>query len=398
MIHLKLKVLSALLLSLLFTLLSSCSSRELNSFNLVTALGIDKDEAGYLVTYQVLNPKVAASKKSDSESPVVIYSEKGDDLNLIERRTTTQAARKMYFSHIRSVVISEDLARDGIKDILDYLFRNTEFRSDFYYVIAKGTTANQILSVLTTIDSASGLKLYDSIENSKKWWAQTNSLKIIELVNDVNAIGKNPVLTGVEFYQKTENMDSMKSLEQTNPGKLKFTELGAFQDDRLVGWLDELESRAYNSIVGKTKNSVISVDFNENTRVSLNLKFKKTKTKVSISDGRPVIEVQFSAEMGISSVEGNADFTDIMNLNKLNSIVQEELIDISKKTLNKAQFELKTDIFGFGESIHRAYPKVWNELKDDWDTEFTNLQVNFVADTNILDLGEILKPIINEEE
>ena len=73
-------------------------------------------------------------------------------------------------------------------------------------------------------------------------------------------------------------------------------------------------------------------------------------------------------------------------------------LKLAIKRLDKAQHELKTDIFGFGEHIHRKYPKVWNELKDDWDTEFEKLQVNFIFDTKIKDVGLILKSIINEEE
>jgi len=351
-----------------------------------------------MVTYQVLNPKAVASKKSVNESSFVLYSEKGNDLGEIERRATTQAARKMYFAHVRSVIIGEDVARDGIKEILDYMFRSSEFRSDYYFLIAKGATANQILSTVTTIETVSGTKLFESIENSKKWWSPTNSLKIIELVNDINAKGKNPALTGVELYQDTEDIDSIDKLKKSSPGKLKLNELGVFHGDKLIGWLNEDECRALNNIIGKTKNSVISVDYDDNTHVSLNFNTKKAKIKVSLSDGKPVIDVMLSAEMDISTVSSNIDFTEKEKLDKLNSIVDEKLIEISKKTLAKAQNELKTDFFGFGESIHRAYPKVWNELKDNWDTEFTKLQVNFMADTLIRDMGQNLKPIISEEE
>jgi spore germination protein KC len=232
----------------------------------------------------------------------------------------------------------------------------------------------------------------------KKWWAPTNSLKIVELVNDINAKGKNPALAGVELYQKTEDMDTIKGLEKSSPGKLKFTDLGVFHGDKLVGWLDEKESLAFNNIAGKTKSSVVSVVYDNNTNVSLNINMKETKIKVSLSDSKPVINVMLSAEMMITTMTGDVDFTDKENLDKLNSIVNEKMIDLCKKTLDKAQHELKTDIFGFGESIHRAYPKVWNELKDNWDSEFTTLQVNFTADTKIMDFGENLKSIIGEKE
>jgi spore germination protein KC len=333
-----------------------------------------------------------------NEAPFVLYSEKGNSLDEIEKRITTQAARKMYAAHVRAVVIGEDVARDGLKEILDYLFRSNEYRTDYYFIIAKGTTANQILSTVTAIESVSGLKLYESIENSKKWWAPTNSLKLVELVNDINAIGNNPVLAGVEHVQVTEDINTIDRLKKTNPGKLKFTALGAFHNDQLVGWLDESESIALNIILGKVKTTAGSVEFDETTRVSLSVLNKKPKIKVSLSDGKPAINVTLSAELSISTETGDVDFTDQANTDKLNSMECEKTIGLCKKALDKAQRELKTDIFGFGESIHRAYPKVWNKLKDNWDNEFTMLQVNFTADSKIMDLGENLKSIISEEE
>lgn len=392
----KAKALFALLIFLVFPLLSACTTTELGDLGLVMALGIDKDDSGYMATFQVLNPGAIASKSSVSESPFVLHSEKGNDLGEIERRITAKVSKEMYFAHIRAVIIGEDLAAEGIKEILDYLFRSSHFRSDYYFIIAKGTTANKILSTVTPIDSVSGMKLYSAIENGKEWWAPTNSLKLVELVNDINAKGINPVLAGVLIYQETEDMDSIKGLEKSRPTGLKFTELGVFNDDKLVGWLDEQESLAYNNFVGKTVKSASWVDYDENTHVSLDMRMKKPKIKVSLSDGKPVINVTLPAELIVAAIKGDVDFMDKTNLDKLHSLADEKMIDSCKKTLDKAQREFKTDIFGFGESIHRAYPKLWNELKDNWDTEFTQLQVSFTADTSIRDFGENLKPIIGE--
>jgi spore germination protein KC len=145
------------------------------------------------------------------------------------------------------------------------------------------------------------MKLYESIENSKKWWASTNSLKLVELINDINAKGNNPVLAGVELSEGTENSNNIDRLKKSNPGMIKFTAQGAFRGDQLVGWLDESDSIAYANIAGKTKNSADNIEFDENTRVSLQINAKKAKLKVSLTDGKPVINVMMSAEMMINS-------------------------------------------------------------------------------------------------
>ena len=392
----KSKALLALLIMISFPLLSACSNRELDAISLVISLGIDKDEAGYMVTYQVLNTKTVSSQKSVNESAFVLYKEKGKDLGEIEKRITSQASRMMYLAHVRSIIIGEDVAREGLNGILDYLTRSHGFRSDYYFIIAKGATANQILNTVTAVESVSGRKLYNSIENSKEWWASINSLKVYELINDINAKGKNPVLIGVELYDKTEDMDSIKGLEKSETVILKLTDLAVFRDDKLIGWLNEEDGRSFHNIVGKSKKSVNFVDYDKNTHVSVDIINSKRNIKVSLLDGEPVINVMFSIVSDISTVAGNVDFTEKENQDKLINLINEKFTDVCIKTLNKAQQEFKTDIFGFGESIHRKYPKVWNELKDNWDTEFTKLQVNFMFDTKIRDLGLIYKSIEGE--
>lgn len=396
MIWLKIKIQFIIIILFMLPVFSSCAARELDSISLVTAVGIDKDGDGYLVTYQVLNPKAIASQKSVYESPIVIYTEKGPDLGQIERRVTTQAARKMYTAHVRAVVLGEDVARDGIREILDYLFRSNEYRTDHYFIIAKGTTAGQILKTVTMIQPVSGIKLYESIENSKKWWSPTNSLRIVELINTINAKGSNPVLAGIELEEQ-DDIDTVERLKKTDPGEVRYTSLGAFRGDKLVGWLDESESLVLSSLLGKAKNSAGNVRIDKDTLVSLNFKNKKPLIDVYMSDGEPIIDVVLQFEMSITAQTGDIDFTKPENADTLKLMVDEKYEGLCGKLLEKAQKELKTDIFGFGERIHRACPQAWNDLKDNWNDEFSNLQVNFTVDSKLMDLGQNLKPIIKEE-
>src|SRR5690554_2309930 len=133
----KLKRLLSILIILSTIVLTGCwSSREINTLAITACIGIDKTENGYLVTEQVLNPRAIASKKATAESPVVIYTAEGNDLAEIIRRSTTQSSRVLYNADLRMVVFGEDVAKDGIQNILDYFLRNYEYRTDFYFVIA----------------------------------------------------------------------------------------------------------------------------------------------------------------------------------------------------------------------------------------------------------------------
>jgi spore germination protein KC len=104
---------------------------ELTNMGIAVSVGIDKSDDGYLVTYQVMNPK-SISSKAQNEAPIVIYAESGKDLFQIKRKITQQSPRKMYHSHLRTVVLGEEIAKEGIKDILDFFVRGHEYRTTFF--------------------------------------------------------------------------------------------------------------------------------------------------------------------------------------------------------------------------------------------------------------------------
>jgi len=383
-----------------FALLTGCwSSREINTLAITICIGIDKTENGYLVTEQVLNPKAIASKRAMNETPVVLYTAAGKDLEETIRRITKQCPRTIYNSHLRLVVFGEELARNGIKDILDYIARNHEYRTDFYFVVAKGTTAHEILQALTPLDTIPGINMYNSLATSSENWAPTKSTRMVELVNSIVADGINPVLSGIEMAgaeNKAESTDALKQnyLKETPIYKM----LAVFKKDKLTGWLDEDQSRGYNFITGNVKKSAGYAYYGETARISYNIVGSQAAMKVSLAnDGKPGMEVKIKVVFDVNAVEGQFDITSEENRESLVDIVESTVITYCEEAISAVKNN-KTDIFGFGEAIHRKYPKLWEKMKDDWDNEFPDLQINIAVSAKLSQLGQITKSFFIEEK
>lgn len=297
------------------------------------------------------------------------------------------------------VVFGEDVAKDGIQNILDYFLRNYEYRTDFYFVIAKNSTANEVLGILTPIESVPGFSMYISLKMSEEKWAAMKSIRIIELVNSIIADGDNPVLTGIEISQDEISPKSTDILKQSGEyKKLKYTGLGAFNKDKLVGWLDEDESKGYNYITDNVKNTIEYADYDSKVKITYEIINAKSRTKVYFLENKPAIEVKIKTKCNIVIVEGEFDVSAEENKQVLNELLASKVKLLCEKALNKAQKELKTDIFGFGEAIHRKYPKTWEKLKDDWNDKFTDLPVNITVEAETKQLGQITKPLFIKEK
>ena len=374
------------------------SSREVNTLGITVCIGIDKAENGYLVTKQIINPRAIASDKATTESPIVIYKAKANSMAEVTSRFMTQSSRRIYDAHLRMVVFGEDVAKDGIQNILEYFARNYEFRTDYYFAVARNTTANEILSILTPIETIPGIDMYNSLKMSDEGWAPVKSIRIIELVNSIIADGINPVLVGIEISQDRINPRSTDVLKQSGDYKwLKYTELCAFNKDKLVGWLGEDESKGYNYITGNVKNTVEYAYIGQ-VKFTYRIINARAAAKVNLVDNKPAIEVEIKVRQNIGSVEGQFDVTSEENKQVLNEILASKIKLLCEKALDKAQKTLKTDIFGFGEAIHRKYPKVWEKIKSDWNDKFLDLPVSITVEAETIQLGEITKPLFLKEE
>lgn len=381
-----------LLFSIMFIITGCWNSRELNTLAISICTGIDKTEKGYKITQQILNPKAIASKKSTSESPVILFTEEGEDLFEILRKITTKNPRKIYLSHLKLVVISTEVAKDGIEDIVDFFARDHECRTDFYFLVAKNASANKVLSVITPLESVPGIQMYDSIKISEKSWAPTKRVKIVELINSIISQGISPVINGVEILGDNTSVDSIDKLRHSSvSSSININWLGAFNKDKLVGWLNEDESKGYNYITDNVKSTVEYLHYGEDTKITLEIMNSKSKIKVDLVDNKPSINVEINISQNIGTVSGPFDITDTENIILINEMIEKKIIKYCNKSIDKVKEDLQTDILGFGDAIHRKYPKLWSEIKDDWNKQFINTPVHVNVHVKTNKTGQITK-------
>ncbi|MEW9125199.1 MAG: Ger(x)C family spore germination protein, partial [Thermotaleaceae bacterium] len=216
--------------------LTSCwDRRELNELYIVTALGIDKSEEGYLVTVQLINPGEIESEKSETDTPVTTYQSSGETVFEALRRLTLEAPRRLYGAHLRLVVFGEELAReDGIGKVIDFISRDHEIRTEFYMLVSKNSTAEELLNILTPLERIPANKIISTLEISERVWGSTRRIQLDELVSSLINEGKEPVLTGAIIRGNPDNGGNMKILKKLDvPTAVETRYLAAFKKDKL---------------------------------------------------------------------------------------------------------------------------------------------------------------------
>ncbi|MBP7174663.1 MAG: Ger(x)C family spore germination protein [Thermoclostridium sp.] len=382
---------------IILVFLNGCmGGRELNELAIAISMGIDKAEDGYLLTFQILNPKAIASRRAQNEAPIILYTETGKDLFEIKRRITEQSPRKIYNSHLRTVVFGEDMAKEGIQQTLDFFVRGHEYRTGFFFLVAKGTTANHILKELTPLEVVPGIEIYNSLKTSEESWAPTKTVKLYKLVNDLISDGKDPVLTGIKLFDPKNPIHSIEILKQSDPTKLMVSNLAVFRDDKLAGWLNEDESKGYNYIMGNVKNTVGEVKYDDQGQVTFEAIKTKVKRKATLLNNKPAINVEIMVKANVVAQTGELDLTSEEIIEKISRKAEGDIEDVCNAALEITRKDFKTDVFGFGEEIHKKYPKLWKQVKNNWNDEFARLPINVKAHVQINGLGESTKSVFSK--
>ena len=157
---------------LLIFLFTGCYNyRELNNLAITSAVGIDKKDGKYYVTTQVINTQKMGSDSTSigSQSKFVLYETSGDTLQEELRQIVLESPKRIYANHLQLIIVGEEVAKEGVSQIFDFFMRNPESRKQYQMIIARDTTANNILKVLTPLETLSSKNMLDSIQADSKY-------------------------------------------------------------------------------------------------------------------------------------------------------------------------------------------------------------------------------------
>ncbi|MDF2715847.1 MAG: spore gernimation protein GerC [Paenibacillus sp.] len=381
---------------LLVTVLAGCWNRkELNDLGIMLGIAIDKVGEQYQIAAQVVVPEgVASQKNTGATSPVTIFKATAPTLQSAFRKLTETSPRKIYGAHIRVLVLGEPLAREGIADAIDLLVRDHEIRSDFYVTVAKGAPAEDVLKILTTLEKIPANKLFKSLDVSAKVWAPTTTVTLGQLLEKLLGEGENAVLTGVQIIGNAEDGEKKRNTEEVEPAAvLRFSGLAVLRKDKLIGWLNDKESKGYNYITDQVKSTAAYLECPDGGLLTLETLQTHTDIKGRMAEGEPVIEIKLVTESQISEAACGIDLTDEQTIRMLESTQERNNIKLMENAVSVVKSKFKTDIFGFGQAIYRADPKAWKLLKSDWGKRFADLKVVYDAKVYIRKVGMTNEPL-----
>ncbi|CAG7623864.1 Spore germination protein A3 [Paenibacillus solanacearum] len=322
-----------------------------------------------------LGPGESGGGGSGAESSVWVVDVVGHTIDDAIMNLQQQMSGRLFFGHLRVIVVSDAVARKGLQNLNDYFRRNSEVRRMAWMLISKGE-ARELMAASPKLERVPTLYLMSTMDSAVKMGKFPNDFAG-NFWSNSSKKGQEGLLPYVELM-KAENVE--------------ISGLAMFKNDKLVGVTQPLEIGAYMGVKGLNPagyRGTISIDGPEDT-VTLYATHRKSKIDVSIRDGLPHFTVTILNELNIE--EKISDAFRIENPEVIKEIERKDEQGAQKlhEGLIKATQKIGSDIFGFGEYVRAKEPKFWNEHvgnKGEWQKMYKEVAIDVHIDVKIRRVG-----------
>lgn len=393
-----------LLLSSLFALTGCLERVELNKLGIVTGIGIDKTDDIYTLTVQIINPS-AISGESQNSLPVYNLKAEGDSIHEAFSRVGQITSAALFLSHLNVIVINEEFAEAGFAPLLNFALRHAEIRPDISIVVAKDHSANDILSVVTALDTipAAQINVSGKVASHAARLTHYNFYEVVDMVN-TNAI--NVVLNAVSIHHEKDHLDeeivgknNISGTTQNNgstldnildialPVQLRIEHLAVFRGENLIGFLDDEQAQLYNMIMGANKRYVIVAKTEDGFYTSVRVPQVDTQIKTDLANNEATIQMNLKAIILENTYP--IDLTNSENLTVMSEHLKTHFEQEMTDFIHLIQTEFETDVIGIGGKAYYQENSLWRELEGYWADLFPEVKINLEIQLEIDSVGEI---------
>lgn len=369
---------AALLFLLCATLLlAGCwSAREIEDLAFVMAMGVDTDPKGVRITYQLALPAPggeAPGAQGGAPSPVWVTSVAAPSIAEAMLRLAAVLGKVPFTGHTLAVVIGEEYAQDGIGELLDYLARDRELRARVRLAVSFGE-AREVLEAEPRIEAMPAEYLFNLLRQGQ----ETGIVPPADFLSVRIAYANRPRLQiKLPALQPTpppaEAAAAPAEAEEKPPAtaiELKGT--AVFRDDKLVGFLDERESRGVAWLTENLRMAAVTVFREEGPLVQL-ANYSSVRFSTRKDNGGYRLHARVSQDGNLTAWPHPEQTITHALLKQIEADLAEVVADEIKSALERLQQEFNADILGLGEQMRRLRPGYMATL--DWNAAFPALIV-----------------------
>ncbi|MCA1040665.1 Ger(x)C family spore germination protein [Bacillus infantis] len=382
-------------------LLSGCwDQKELAEVTVVTGMAVDRGkDAKYYLSVEGINAAELNNRTAGGNAPSIVYGKEGNSLSELTNQMSEGISRNLIYSHMRTLIISEEVAEEGTLEFLDYLERNREMRDDFNIVIARGSRAEDVLKVTYQFQKSTSLKLHTQLDTMEETWGGDPGVRLNDVISAWTSPGRQPVMAAVAIKGDPEKGSSVDNMKKVTPDALVVLDsLAIFNGGRLEGYLNLEDARNYLWTQDKIKNTSLTIGCGDNRFIDIRIYNTTTRIKAEIADGKAKVKIEIRGESYLEGTQCDDNVDKIATYEDYEEKTEKHIERIVADTIRQVQKEDQVDIFGFGDEVRREDYKHFREIKADWDRYFSEADIEVTALIKMRRAGIRTKSFLSETD
>ncbi|MBR2052535.1 MAG: hypothetical protein IJ959_00080 [Clostridia bacterium] len=308
-------------------------------------------------------------------------------------KIATVSGRQISLTHATSIVVSEQIARQGLHNFLDYFYRNETIANDTFVICAMNSTAKDLLAFekdrvnstgygleeLLAYNSQNTFFVNSDVENFYKGYFSPTKTSVVALATLEKNTDNEQVLQGGGSSGEGASAAQNESKRIKSAGTL-----GLLKAGRLVDTMTEDDIFGYNLVNNQTHNIYLRInnfsdELFENATVDFNIVTNKVAYISSFENGRPVFTLNSLVSLALQSATADEVKKEyfLNSVNPLSQKMKEAVVQKLRGSFSSFMQKIianKTDVFG-------VYTTLNNQHKKEFQAWLQNLQdpENFLA-------------------
>ncbi len=399
-------VILVILIIVMNTALSGCwSKREVQQVSICTGIGIDmaslNGKTQFYLSLLVLQTSAAANRDSantgnqGNSSPARLISAYGETIYDALRNSNLRSSRQLFLGHAQVLILGNSITAEGLGEIVDFFNRHkdTRYRT---LVMAYDGSAQAALQAQPQLEAIIPQEIKQLILQNGPRVSKSEAVNVFQMSYDLLNPGRELVLPRLQLVtpECSGPLTSPSSPENAKPEasapQNKVVKVGGsivYRDHQRVGAMNEEETQGMLFIKNEFRGGIIPLTRSEQ-HYSILMKKASSKIETEYNEGKLIINIRLKGS-GDLQEGGSASYEITPRLAKeLEQSLNETVNDRCHAALHKSQ-SLHSDVFGFGDKIHRQNPQLWKEISAQWDGIYPGIEVKLSCDFSIEHYGQI---------
>lgn len=400
------------------------NSVDTNNLCFANIIGLDKSQttpSNLEVTFQLITPKMESSNSVSTDQSIVTTIDE-NSMNLALSTLQNYINSSIDFSNTNAIIISEDLAKDGVQRYISNISSNLKYNNNMYILICEGK-AKDFIKCLDENDTINSVSYFDILKNAQKNSSSIKFINITEFSNLLFTSNAAPMAPICKVISENKNENQLKKQESdenessskdnsnssnsdksdsSNKDESKIDiEVGGmaiFKNEKMIGKLSSDETAYYLMLTDYLDSYDTSLELNElsdksqnNQSSSTNVEISQTgkaKIKVDTKNDKPRIDITIPLNIIIlDTPAGEYNYLDNNYISEIKKEVTEILDKRMKDYINKTQNEFDADINEFYKYCRKNFFTVKEYESYNFEEKYKDAKVNVKLNISFNDSG-----------